>query len=128
MPHEEQRGEGSCLIGIENIGLDVHQRVTQVCVLREARELPEERLAARFAPQVLSRILPEATTGSGSIAQRLDGLGHEVIVADPGCAPMYGRTRRVTTTDRWDALILAFGLGGWPSRPPSGGRSWRTAP
>lgn len=121
---------------MENIGLDVHKRETQVCVLTEAGELREERLptsrerlAARFAPQAPSRILLEASTESEWIAQLLEGLGHEVIVADPGFAPMYGRTRRVIKTDRRDALALAEaarrGVYRRVYRPPAARRAQR---
>lgn len=33
------------------------------------------------------------------MARCLEGLGHEVIVADPGFAPMYGMRRRRVKTD-----------------------------
>ena len=36
----------------------------------------------------------------------LEGLGHEVIVADPGFAPMYGTRRRRVKTDVRDARAL----------------------
>jgi len=36
----------------------------------------------------------------------LEGLGHEVIVADPGFAPMYGMRRRRVKTDVPDARAL----------------------
>jgi len=98
---------------MENIGLDVHQRETQICRLTatgvEERRIPTSRarLTAEFAPRAPSRILLEASTESEWVAQLLDGLGHEVIVADPGFAPMYGAARRVIKTDRRDARALA---------------------
>ena len=40
----------------------------------------------------------EASTDSKWVARCLEGLGHEVFVADPNYAPMYAqRTRRVKT-------------------------------
>lgn len=64
-PHSEEASPR------ENIGLDVHKRETQVCVLTAAGEVREERLptsrerlVARFAPQEPSRILLEASTES----------------------------------------------------------------
>jgi transposase len=52
-------------------------------------------------------VLIESSTGSEWIARVLEGLGHEVIVADPNYAPMYShRTRRIKT-DRRDARALA---------------------
>jgi transposase len=54
------------------------------------------------------KILVEASTISGWVAEELEGLSHEVIVADPNFAPMYcERTRRVKT-DRRDAEALAL--------------------
>jgi len=52
----------------------------------------------------------EASTESEWVAQHLESLGHEVIVADPNYAPMYAtRTRRVKT-DKRDARALAEAL------------------
>jgi transposase len=51
--------------------------------------------------------LLESGTEAEWIARVLEGLGHEVIVADPNYAPMYShRTRRIKT-DRRDARALA---------------------
>lgn len=109
---------------MDNIGLDVHKRETQVCVLTEtgARHdlrIPtaRERLVALFAPRARSRILLEASTESEWVAQTLEALGQEVIVADPGFAPMYGRTHRVIKTDQRDAHALAEAAGRGIYRP-----------
>ena len=52
-------------------------------------------------------MLLEASTESEWVARCLEELGHEVVVADPNFAPMYGmRTRRVKT-DKRDARALA---------------------
>ena len=40
------------------------------------------------------RILLETGTESEWVAQALEAAGHEVIVADPNYAPMYGEIRR----------------------------------
>ena len=53
------------------------------------------------------RVLLEATTESEWVAQTLEQLGHEVIVADPNYAPMYPERRRRVKTDRRDARVLA---------------------
>ena len=37
----------------------------------------------------------------------LEGLGHEVVVADPNFAPMYATRTRKVKTDRRDARALA---------------------
>jgi transposase len=96
-----------------NIGLDVHQRETQVCILTPEGEVTEHRLPTTrarltgyFQPLPPSRILLESSTESEWVAQCLEGLGHTVLVADPSFAPMYGRRRR-TKTDRRDARALA---------------------
>ena len=53
------------------------------------------------------RILLEASTESEWVAQHLETLGHEVIVADPNYAPMYGHRSRRIKTDRRDVAALA---------------------
>jgi transposase len=53
------------------------------------------------------RILLEAGTESEWVAQTLEAAGHEVIVADPNYAPMYGEIRRHVKTDRRDVAALA---------------------
>jgi transposase len=53
------------------------------------------------------RILLEASTESEWVAQHLEALGHEVIVADPNYAPMYGHRSRRIKTDRRDVVALA---------------------
>lgn len=98
----------------DTIGLDLHKRETQVCMLTADGELVERRIATtreRFAAVLgrrpPARILVEASTESEWVAQHLEALGHEVIVADPSFAPMYAtRTRRVKT-DKRDARTLA---------------------
>jgi len=50
-----------------------------------------------------ARILIEAGTESEWVARCLEGLGHEVIVADPNYASMYGQRQRRVKTDRRDA-------------------------
>jgi transposase len=98
-----------------NIGLDLHKRETQVCILAPTgavqleRRIPTTRpaftgLLERSAP---ARILLEAGTESEWVAQHLEQLGHEVIVADPNYAPMYSTRQRAVKTDRRDARSLA---------------------
>jgi transposase len=53
------------------------------------------------------RILLEAATESEWVAQHLETLGHEVIVADPNFTPMYGHRSRRVKTDRRDVAALA---------------------
>lgn len=96
------------------VGIDVHKRESQVCILTPSGEVEEVRIATtreRFRETLGDRprakVLVEASTESEWVARCLEELGHEVTVADPGFAPMYGtRTRRVKT-DLRDARALA---------------------
>ena len=53
------------------------------------------------------RILIESSTESEWVAQHLETLGHDVIVADPNYAAMYGSRSRKVKTDRRDVAALA---------------------
>jgi transposase len=95
--------------------IDLHMRYSQIRILDEAgavlcdRRVPTspERLTQVFAGHGSMRILLETGTESEWVAQALETAGHDVIVADPNYAPMYGeRTRRVKT-DRRDVAALA---------------------
>ena len=99
---------------MDTIGLDLHKRETQVCVLTEAGEIVErrivtsrERFTAVLGGRAPARVLVEASTESEWVAQHLESLGHEVIVADPNFVPMYATRRRGVKTDRRDARTLA---------------------
>jgi transposase len=100
---------------MENIGLDLHKRETQVCI-RDAsgtvqleRRIPTTHAAftVLLGPRAPARVLLEAGTESEWVAQHLEALGHEVIVADPNYAPMYSTRQRAVKTDRRDARGLA---------------------
>src|SRR5262249_2316984 len=97
-----------------HIGIDVHKKESQVCILGEGGELREqristtpERFAAVLGERPRARILLEASTESEWVARCLERLGHEVIVADPNFAPMYATRTRTIKTDRRDARALA---------------------
>lgn len=99
---------------MEHIGIDVHKNQSQICILTPGGELIEKRISterARFAAVLhgrsAARILIEASTESEWVARCLEGLGHEVIVADPNYAPMYAQRTRRVKTDRRDARGLA---------------------
>ena len=99
---------------MDHTGIDVHKKESQICILAEGGELIEqrirtepERFAAVFGKRPRSRILLEASTDSEWVARCLEGLGHEVIVADPNFAPMYATRTRKVKTDRRDARALA---------------------
>ena len=66
-----------------------------------------DRLTAVFWGRPRMRILLEAATESEWVAQHLETLGHEVIVADPNFTAMYGHRSRRIKTDRRDVAALA---------------------
>ena len=95
--------------------IDLHTRRSQIRIVdAQGGVILERRIDTRrasfqevFASRAPMRILLESSTESEWVAQSLEALGHEVIVADPNFLAMYGeRTRRVKT-DRRDAAALA---------------------
>jgi transposase len=99
---------------MDTIGLDLHKRESQLCILTDDGEIVErriqtsrERFTAVLGERPQARILLEASTESEWVARHLEALGHEVIVADPNFAPMYATRRRGVKTDRRDARTLA---------------------
>jgi transposase len=98
---------------MEYVGIDLHKKESQICLLTETGEVMERRIRTepeRFA-EVLggrprARILIEASTESEWVARCLEALGHEVVVADPNFAPMYATRTRKVKTDRRDARAL----------------------
>jgi len=69
-----------------------------------------ERFTAVLGDRPPARILLEASTESEWVAQHLEALGCEVVVADPTDAPMYATRSRRVTTDKRDARTLAEAL------------------
>lgn len=73
------------------VGLDVGDRYVQICVLDEAGEVIEESrlptkaaaLERRFTQSDPLRIVLEAGTHSPWLSRLLQGLGHDVLVANP---------------------------------------------
>jgi transposase len=59
-----------------------------------------------FQGRIRSRVLIESSTESEWVAQHVESLGHEVVVADPNYAAMYGERNRRVKTDRRDADAL----------------------
>ena len=102
---------------MDTIGLDLHKRESQLCILTDDGELIERRIAtsrARFT-EVLgarppARILLEASTEGEWVARHLESLGHTVIIADPGFAPMYATRSKRVKTDKRDARTLCDAL------------------
>ena len=64
-------------------------------------------LTAAFAGQPPARILIESGTESEWVAQAIEACGHEVIVASPTYALMYGHRNPQIKTDRRDVVALA---------------------
>jgi transposase len=95
--------------------IDLHMRYSQIrivaadgAVLRDQRIVTgRERLVNAFEGLGSMRILLETGTESEWVSQALEGAGHEVVVADPNYAPMYGERRRKVKTDRRDVAALA---------------------
>jgi hypothetical protein len=116
--------------------MDLRKKGSQIAILTEAGELIEKRLRTEherlhqfFAGRPKGKVLMEASTISEWVARLLEGLGHEVIVADPNYAPMYAQRSRRVKTDRRDAQALAEAcrFGSVPPGPPRlGGAAART--
>ena len=73
------------------VGLDVGDRYVRVCVLDDAGEVIEESrlptkaasLERRFGGSDRMRMVLEAGTHSPWLSRLLQGLGHEVLAANP---------------------------------------------
>ena len=93
---------------MEHSAIDLHKKDSQIRIVTEAGEIIDRRVPTRreaftrlFAERPATRILLEASTESEWVARHLEALGHEVVVADPNYAAMYGtRNRRIKTDDR----------------------------
>jgi len=98
---------------MQHCGFDLAKTSSQLCLRTEDGQLVEHRLKTTreeltrfFAERPPTRILIEAATESEWVAQHLEGLGHEVIVADPNFAPMYATLSKKIKTDKRDARAL----------------------
>lgn len=95
--------------------IDLHMRRSEIRIEREdatlvvAQRVETTRGAFEkmFGQRPRMRILIESSTESEWVAQCLEALGHEVIVADPNYAPMYGQRNRRVKTDKRDVTALA---------------------
>ena len=95
--------------------IDLHMRHSQIrivdaegALIRERRIVTSrEQFVKAFAGFGAMRILVETGTESEWVAQTLEAAGHDVIVADPNYAPMYGEVTRRIKTDRRDVTALA---------------------
>jgi transposase len=96
--------------------IDLHLRRSQIRIVAEDESVVLDRrvdttredLARIFSGRARMRILLESSTESEWVAQHLESLGHEVIVADPNYLPMYGARTRKVKTDRRDVAALAI--------------------
>jgi transposase len=95
--------------------IDLHAKESQIRIVDAAGTVrlerriatTRERLRDVFGARARLRILLETGTSSEWVAQHLESLGHEVIVADPNYALMYGQRTRRIKTDRRDVAALA---------------------
>jgi transposase len=94
--------------------IDLHKKESQIRIVTTKGEVIDRRITttregfrAVFAGLAPMRVLLEAATESEWVAQHLEGMGHQVIVADPNYAPMYGQRTRRIKTDRRDVAALA---------------------
>lgn len=94
--------------------IDLHSRESEIrIVTADGDVVVHRRIATRrdqlqvvFGARPRLRILLESGTESEWVAQHLEWLGHEVIVADPNYAPMYAHRGRGIKTDRRDVIAL----------------------
>ena len=97
--------------------IDLHKKESQIRIVMDSGEVLDRRIAttrdrftAVFWGQPPMRVLVEAATESEWVAQHLETLGHDVIVADPNFMPMYGHHSRRVKTDRRDVAALGGSL------------------
>lgn len=97
---------------MEHAAIDLGRPYSVVCYLEQGHKvlrrfrLSPAGLDRWFKEREHCRVLIESATESEWVARYLEGLGHEVVVADPNYAAMYAeRTRRVKT-DKRDAEAL----------------------
>ena len=93
--------------------IDLHKTQSQIRIIDKTGEVIDQRipttrdrLTTVFWGRPRMRILIEASTESEWVAQHLEELGHEVIVADPNYGAMYGHRSRRIKTDRRDVAAL----------------------
>jgi transposase len=95
--------------------IDLHTKRSQIRIVTADGQVVLERkidttradLTRVCGERAAMRILLESSTESEWVACHLEGLGHEVIVADPNYAAMYGSRSRKVKTDIRDVTALA---------------------
>jgi transposase len=94
--------------------IDLHTKESEIrivtaeggVVLHRRMATTRAALSGIFGERARLRILLESGTESEWVAQHLEALGHEVVVADPNYAMMYGQRSRRIKTDRRDVIAL----------------------
>jgi transposase len=95
--------------------IDLHKQRSVIRIVDAEGEVRLERtisttreaLTGVFSGRAPMRVLLETGTESEWVAQVIEGCGHEVVVADPNYALMYGARPRGVKTDRRDVAALA---------------------
>lgn len=109
---EKAAASGAKLLAF-NIGLDLGDKKSRYCILDHSTEYAiegslettREDFHAYFSQIPRSRIALEVGTHSPWVSATLEGLGHEVHVANP--RKMEGIYKNKRKNDRFDALLLA---------------------
>jgi transposase len=102
---------------MHHAAIDLHKTFSQVRIVASDHTedcrvaTTRDRLRTVFEGRERLRVLLEASTESEWVAQLLESLGHEVVVADPNYVPMYGERSRRIKTDRRDVAALAAACG-----------------
>jgi transposase len=99
---------------MEYVAIDLHLRRSQFriglqdgTVVKDGKcDTTRADLTRVCGDRAPMRILLESSTESEWVAQHLESMGHEVIVADPNYAPMYGSRSRKIKTDGRDTAAL----------------------
>lgn len=99
---------------MDSIGLDLHLRECQVCVIDATGTARQQRIPTSvsgldrvFAGRPPAQVVLEASTESEWVAQHLERIGHRVRIADPNDARLYAGRSRHIKTDARDAYALA---------------------
>ena len=95
--------------------IDLHRRNSLIRIVTEDGGVVLDRTITTshegfqrmFEGRASMRVLVESGTESEWVAQVIERCGHEVIVADPNYALMYGSRHRAVKTDRRDVAALA---------------------
>jgi hypothetical protein len=87
-PHNSNavKAAGEWRPAMDHVGIDVHKRESQVCILTPTGEVMEvriattrERLRAVLGERPRAKVLIESSTESEWVARCLEELGHEVV-------------------------------------------------